>query len=139
MSEELELVVSENVRNHVVAYGKVAKWPKSKLERVTKGEADNEPLLQAFARLENDIRVELDSVNGLLTRQMEDIGKRVEEVTAENKKYAEALNDEIRRVSFYTKTLNSIIARAKGSFFGKGSTIATMAQKAIDQIEGNYH
>ena len=139
MSEETEFVVSENVRTHAVTYGKVAKWPKAKLERTAKGEADNEPLLQAFAGLEHSIRTELDRTNGLLTRQLEDIGKRVEEVTAENKKHADALNDEIKRVSFYTKTLKVIITRAKGSFFGKGKAIETMAQKAIDEVEGNFH
>jgi hypothetical protein len=130
MTEDVKnesVVVSPKVREIIGVYAKQAKWPKEKIRRLNEGESDNEPLIQAFALLDT---YHTDQ-NSLLERQLEDLTKRVDET-------AEAFKTERSYNSTYLQTLQNIIKRAKGSFFGKGKAIEEMAQKAIEKVEGPY-
>lgn len=130
MSTEPEklLEISDTVKKVALAYGKRAKWPKDMITRATEGALDDSPLMQAFAQLEQ----ELDAAHNL---EVETLNSRILELT----KFEGAFRKESAYNSMYKDKLKAIIKRAKGSFFGKSKDMASMAQRAIDEVEGPYN
>jgi len=130
MSNEPEkfLEISDTVRKVALDYGKRIKWPKAMITRATEGALDDSPLMQAFAQLEE----ELDIAHSL---EIQTLNNRISELS----QFEGAFREERAYNSMYKDKIKAIIKRAKGSFFGKSKDIVSIAQKAIDEVEGPYH
>lgn len=123
------LPVSPTTRQIVLEYGKRAKWPKGMLARASEGALDGEPLMQAFAKLAEELTVKH-------SESARKFDEALQSSRIEREKLAEELKSEKAYNSIYRRTLEGIVKRAKGSFFGKGKAIEEMATAAIKNVEG---
>lgn len=127
------LPVSDLARNIAAERGRLAKQPKVAIERILSGSADNEPLLQSYAKLEEE-------ANRIFAAQLETLNQNISnlatELEATREKYKTAFEEERAFNNFYNSALKNILKRAKGSIFGKGSAIVKMCETAITRVEG---